>query len=563
MIRVLGLLLVLTASLPPASAGPPPADCGSALCRLLVSDSLPSLHWPDFSDYKAQIQSSYQNAGYTFLWIRAGRATEQAKAVIEALQESDTNGLNPEEYDAPRWTDRLGRLQRAASPPPETDLAEFDLALTVSAVRYISDLQFGRVNPGLFRDASDVESEKFDIPSFLRELVSAIDVKAALEGIEPPYQSYRRTERALQQYIAMAREDRVGFLPVTRKPIEPGGSYPAIAQLADRLRLLGDLPKSVTIPLDVNVYGGPLVDAVKHFQTRHGLNPDGRIGKATFAQMNTPLSRRVLQLQLTLERWRWMPHGFPQPPIVINIPEFELRATNDSFRTELEMKVVVGAAYRQTPAFLAYLQEVVFRPYWNVPLSIQRAELVPKLDRDAAYLLKNRYEVVTPQNTFVSNGIMDQATLAQLRAGTLRMRQIPGPENALGLVAFRFPNEHDVYLHGTPAAQLFEKSRRDFSHGCIRAEKPQLLAEWVMRNQREWTPNRIAEAMNGEKTIHVRLERPIPVLIVYATAIVLGRTPSSQERWNRAENLPVPDAADVQVNEIGSRIISDAAAAQC
>lgn len=255
---------------------------------------------------------------------------------------------------------------------------------------------------------------------------------------------------------------------------------------------------------------------------RHGLQPDARIGKATLAQLNTPLSHRVQQLQLTLERWRWMPHGFPQPPIVINIPEFELRATNDSYRTELQMKVVVGAAYRhQTPAFLAYLQEVVFRPYWNVPLSIQRAELVPKLERDAAYLVKNRYEVVTSQYTFVSNRIVDPATLAQLRAGTLRTRQIPGPENALGLVAFRFPNEYDVYLHGTPAAQLFEKTRRDFSHGCIRAEKPQRLAEWVMRNQPQWTPERIAEAMNGEKTIHVRLERPIPVLIVYATAIVL------------------------------------------
>ncbi|HTM11859.1 MAG TPA: L,D-transpeptidase family protein [Bryobacteraceae bacterium] len=522
MFGVLVFLLVLTASFPPASAEPPPADCGSALCRLLVSDSLPSLRWPHFSDYKVQIQNSYQNAGYTYFWIRAGRATEQAKTVIQALQESETKGLNPEDYDGPRWNDRLLRLRDAVSPPPETDLAEFDLALTVSAMRYISDLRFGRANPRLFQDASDVESEKFDLPSFLRELVHATDAKAALDGIEPPYQSYRRTERALQQYIAMARQEGVGLLPVTKKPVEPGASYAATAPLAERLRLLGDLPKNVSLPLDLNIYNGPLVDAVRRFQVRHGLQPDARIGKATLAQLNTPLSHRVQQLQLTLERWRWMPHGFPQPPIVINIPEFELRATNDSYQTELQMKVVVGAAYRhQTPAFLAYLQEVVFRPYWNVPLSIQRAELVPKLERDAAYLVKNRYEVVTPQYTFVSNRIVDQATLAQLRSGTLRTRQIPGPENALGLVAFRFPNEYDVYLHGTPAAQLFEKTRRDFSHGCIRAEKPQQLAEWVMRNQPQWTPERIAEAMNGEKTIHVRLERPIPVLIVYATAIVL------------------------------------------
>jgi murein L,D-transpeptidase YcbB/YkuD len=156
-----------------------------------------------------------------------------------------------------------------------------------------------------------------------------------------------------------------------------------------------------------------------------------------------------------------------------------------------------------------------------VPQSIQLAELVPKLERDSAYLAKNRYEVINPQGTVVTNGIVDQPTLAQLRAGKLSIRQLPGPENALGLVAFMFPNEHDVYLHGTPAAELFSKSRRDFSHGCIRAEEPQQLAEWVLRDQPEWTPQRIADAMNGAKTTYVSLEKPIAVLIVYATAVAL------------------------------------------
>jgi murein L,D-transpeptidase YcbB/YkuD len=266
------------------------------------------------------------------------------------------------------------------------------------------------------------------------------------------------------------------------------------------------------------------VDAVKHFQERHGLDVDGRIGKRTWQELNTPLIDRVRQLGLTLERWRWVPQSFPRPPVVVNIPEFRLRAFDESYRTELQMKVVVGQAYHghQTPVFSANMTQVIFRPYWNVPLSIQLAELVPKLEKDAAYLAKNRYEVVTLQDTFVSNGVVDKDTLARLRSGELRIRQIPGPDNALGLVAFMFPNEYAVYLHSTPATELFSRSRRDFSHGCILVEKPRELAEWVLQYQPEWTPQRIADAMNGDKTLYVKIEKPIPVLIVYATAVVLA-----------------------------------------
>lgn len=517
------LVLILTASLPSVFAETPLPDCGSPLCRLVASGSLSSLRWPDFSDYRTQIQKFYEPASYTLAWIHGGMVTDQAQAVIQTLQEADAKGLNSQDYDGPRWDDRLTRLRYVGKPLSESDFAEFDLALTVCVTRYISDLHFGRANPGLFHAYFDAENGELDVLSFLRHrLLHATDAKAVLEGIEPPYEGYRRTKQALQQYVLMAREDHGGLLPVTKKPVEPGDSYAALAQLASLLRRLGDLPENVKIALDSKTYADPLVDAVKHFQMRHGLEPDGRLGKATLAQLNTPLSYRIRQLQLTLERWRWVPHSFPRPPIVVNIPEFELRVLNDSYKTELEMKVVVGKAYRhQTPVFAANMKQVIFRPYWNVPRSIQRAELVPKLNRDSSYLTRNGYEVVTPQDAVVSSGTLDDATLAQLRSGKLRIRQTPGPENALGLVKFLFPNEHDVYLHATPATALFSKSRRDFSHGCIRVEKPQQLAAWVLRGQPEWTPERIAGAMNGAKTIQVTLDRPIPVLIVYATAVVL------------------------------------------
>ena len=512
------LILFLALSAPPGPACPQAAvpDDASVLCGLVESGRLASLQWPDFADFRTRVRSFYEAAGYSNAWTRGGQATEQALAAIGALEEADAKGLNAEDYDGSRWADRLARLNGGG-------LAEFDLALTVSLMRYLSDLHLGRVNPGVFHTGFDLDGEKDDLPGFIRRRVTGTaDVKAALVRVEPPYRGYWRTEEALQRYMAIAREDNVSLLPALKKPVEPGGEYAAVAQLAGRLKMVGDLPTDAGAPREPDVYDEPLVGAVKRFQTRHGLAPDGRLGKATLAQLNTPPTFRIRQLRLTLERWRWVPHGFPRPPVVVNIPEFELRAASGMYTTELEMKVVVGKAYgHQTPVFASEMKYVIFRPYWNVPLSIQRAELTPKIERDRSYLARNGFEVVTLQDKVVTNGVVDEATLTQLRAGKLRIRQTPGGKNALGLVKFVFPNEHSVYLHGTPATELFSKSRRDFSHGCIRVENPEGLAAWVLRDKPEWTPERIASAMHGAETIQVTLETPIPVLIVYVTAVVL------------------------------------------
>ncbi|HMD48707.1 MAG TPA: L,D-transpeptidase family protein, partial [Bryobacteraceae bacterium] len=235
---------------------------------------------------------------------------------------------------------------------------------------------------------------------------------------------------------------------------------------------------------------------------------------------NTPLKHRCRQLALTLERWRWIPASFSRPPIIVNIPEFRLHALNDRHETELEMKVVVGGAYRhQTPVFTNDMTHVIFRPYWNVPLSIQRAELVPKITQDSSYLAANDYEIVDARGKPFEGGITAEV-VAQLRSGRLAIRQKPGPQNALGFIKFMFPNEYNVYLHGTPAKALFSRSRRDFSHGCIRVERPEELAAWVLRGLPEWTPQRIGDAENGANTLQVNLPHPIPVLILYGTAVV-------------------------------------------
>jgi murein L,D-transpeptidase YcbB/YkuD len=287
------------------------------------------------------------------------------------------------------------------------------------------------------------------------------------------------------------------------------------------LRLLGDLPADANVTGD-DASQEAIVSAIKSFQQRHGLKPDGRLGTQTLKQLNTPLSNRVEQLRLTLERWRWVPQQFPQPPVVVNIPEFRLRTFDDSGKLVLSMNVVVGKAVRhETPVFEKDMRYVVFRPYWNVPPSIQRSEIVPAIKRNPNYVTNQNYEVVTQSGQLVSSGAVSNEVLEELRTGKLGVRQKPGPKNALGLVKLMFPNEYHVYLHSTPAQQLFGESRRDFSHGCIRVEKPDELAAWALKNNPGWTLERVRSAMqSGEDNVQVDLPKPIPVLILYGTAVV-------------------------------------------
>jgi L,D-transpeptidase YcbB len=253
---------------------------------------------------------------------------------------------------------------------------------------------------------------------------------------------------------------------------------------------------------------------------RHGLEAAGKLGPQTITELNRPMSERVEALRLTLERWRWIPDNFRQPPIIVNIPEFVLRAYDAPGKPALLMPVVVGRALRtQTPVLEEDMKYLVFWPYWNVPPSILRGEIIPKIAKDPAYIQKNNFEVATYSGQVVTDGVVNEEVLAQLRAGKLMVRQKPGPKNALGLIKFIFPNDQNVYLHSTPSQSLFSESRRDFSHGCIRVEDPKALAEWVLRNNPGWSQERIEAAFKAEKQQQVNLKHEIPVLIVYGTAI--------------------------------------------
>jgi murein L,D-transpeptidase YcbB/YkuD len=255
---------------------------------------------------------------------------------------------------------------------------------------------------------------------------------------------------------------------------------------------------------------------------RHGLESNGVLNAATVKKLNTPSSQRITQLQLAMERMRWLPHRFQEPPVIVNIPEFRLYALNDQYRSIFTMKVVVGRAYgHQTPIFASQIKSVIFRPYWNVPESIVKAELIPHLKKNPSYFSQNDYEIVDRHENVVSEEADNKEVIAQLIAGKVRVRQMPGPQNALGLLKFEFPNQYDVYMHGTPAKALFARTRRDFSHGCIRLEDPVELAKWILQDRPEWSEENMRAAMNGDTRVEVKLKEPIPVLIFYSTAVVL------------------------------------------
>lgn len=495
---------------------PPATPVARALEPLVEVSRLDEMRWPDFTDYRKHLRNFYAPRAYAPAWLANGRPTPQAMAVIAILDAADAKGINAVDYDATRWPDRIRALAGANADVQ----ARFDLALSASLMRYISDLHIGRINPRNLRFDLDIETKKYYLPRLLEDIQKAPDPRTILDQVEPPYDEYKRLQAALAAYRRLAADAAMEKPLPEVKSLKPGDAYDALPQLAQRLRRVGDLAPDAKV--EAKVYSGAIVEAMKRFQGRHGLAADGVVSARTFKQLNVPLGVRARQIEWALERWRWAPADFDRPPIVVNIPEFILRAWSDERgHAGLTMRVVVGQAFQhQTPVFEAAMRYLVFRPYWNVPPTIQSKELVPHAAKDPNYLARNGYELVSADDKPLPSSTVDAAILARLRSYDLSIRQKPGPNNALGLVKFMFPNQNNVYLHSTPSQELFSRSRRDFSHGCVRVEDPTALASWVLRDQPQWTPEKIKAAMNGKEPSQVNLRDPIPVLIIYTTATV-------------------------------------------
>lgn len=503
-------------------AGAAQADeASNAIQALIARGNLLQLARPDFSRYRAALDAFYKPVGYAPQWRTPDAPWRRA---IDELAAAPTHGLDPADYDVD-WLqgefERIAAGDRASERGPRADVA-----LTVSLFRLLSELHRGRVTPESAGFRFKGNDTPLDPAALVRAGLANGDLHSAVDAAEPSFPLYKRLEEALAHYRDLAREPlpAVPPLPKNARKIEPGGRYAGVAAIAERLRRVGDLPADAQVPSDDH-YDGAIVDAVRSFQERHGLKADGVLGRGTLAALSAPFAARIRQLELSLERLRWLPELPPGPVIAVNIPSFRLWAFVNARRdtsASLTMPVIVGGAVtaRKTPVFIGEMKYLEFSPYWNVPPAIQKNEIVPKLRADPGYWEREDFEAVPVGGGGGAITELDAATLDGLARGSLRVRQRPGAKNALGGVKFVLPNTMDIYLHGTPAQQLFDKSRRDFSHGCIRVADPPALTQFVLADQPDWTPERIEEAMQAEKTSTVRLARSIPVIIFYTTAIV-------------------------------------------
>ena len=491
-----------------------------ALHGIVDSARNTDLRWPDFAPYKGEVARLYQTNSYSLLWVQNGQVRPQALALIGLLKNANAKGLDPDDYDGSRWQARLLKLGQK---PSEQDLVSFDTALTVSAMRYVRAIHCGRVNPREFKFQLDVGATQLPLAEFFQtQVLNAGDPVAEIQKLEPPFLGYKKLLALLPVYEGYAKQADGQKLPTVAKTVHPGQQYAGVIRLGRFLQIIGDIPAGVQLDPKATLYQGAVVDGVKHYQSRHGETPTGLLDPRTMNELNTPPAIRIRQIRLTLERWRWLPHSFSQPPVVVNLPEYRVRAMNSDGTVAFYKNVIIGKAYgHKSPVFQKEIQYVVFRPYWDVTPSIQRNEIVPHILKDPNYIAKHNFEVVTPKGEVVTDNQVSPEVLDGIKSLRLMVRQKPGETNSLGLVKIIFPNPDNVYLHGTDATELFSQDVRDFSHGCIRVQKPADLVAWVLRNNPGWDLDRVNATMNGAKNnLQVNLVTRVPVLIVYGTAAV-------------------------------------------
>lgn len=488
---------------------------GLQLRTMIAQAHHPWARRPDFPRYVDVVARLYASRGDAPLWL-AGRApSPAARAAIAELLAGAGQGLMPADYDAPTLQGLLQGLPHASW--NALALARFDLLLTVDLVRYLDDLRGGRVRPGPFGQGRAPPG--LDLAAGIVNAIAGDSLAALVSALQPQLAQYRNLRTHLSRYQRLAAGP---FVPLPVGPAgQPGKAYAGAEMLRNRLVALGDLARDTMSPAD-RVYAGPLVGAVRRFQARHNLAPDGVIGGATLAALNVPYAARLRQIELALERLRALPFLGRQRFIVVNIPAFQLFAFDSVGGTgapSLQMKVVTGKALdTRTPLLYAELRYVEFRPYWTVPRSILVKELLPILGRRPRYLRDNQMEIVGPREAALGDTVTTDV-LRRLRTGELSVRQRPGPRNALGLAKFVFPNAANIYMHGTPQTELFSRTRRDFSHGCIRLEDPAGLAAWVLQDQPAWGREAIESAMAATASRRALLTRPMPVVVFYTTAV--------------------------------------------
>jgi len=452
----------------------------------------------------------YENRNFMPAWSDM----KQIDQLFNLIESMILEGLNPLDYHQEELI-RLSEEVTNTENPSADLLADYDIRLSDALVRIFYHLLYGKVDPERL-DANWNIYKEVDIDAASRWIQNAIDSPDIFQYFadkKSKYRFFNLMRKALAKYRTI---DVDGGWPVIPpgEILKPGMEDDRVSLIRERLIITGDY-RGIDNPNN-NLADEDLELAIKHFQSRHGLNPDGVIGNNTLAEMNIPVEKRIEQLLVNLERGRWVYRNISDDFILVNIAAFFAEYVKGN-ETVWKGRAQVGKDFRQTPIFKADIQYLVFNPTWTVPPTILKKDVLPAIKKDQSYLKRKKMKVINSKGKIINPTKLDWDKYTSKNFPYM-IRQDPGPHNALGRVKFIFPNKHYVFLHDTPSKTLFNSETRAFSSGCIRVEDPFGLAEKILDDKENWNQEKIMELVRSEKTKTVHLTDPIPVLLLYATA---------------------------------------------
>lgn len=456
---------------------------------------------------------------YHPVWIGDRGLKPIADDLINAISYSYHEGLNPEDYHLPVIESMVRSVhiqQIQNSPLNPGQLVDLELLLTDAFIILGTHYVEGKVDPEKFDARWHANFVQKDMKAVLNKAIETQKVRESLEGLLPPYSKYGYLRSALERYRDIKFRGGWPYVP-SGPTLRKGDMDSRVLVLRERLIFAGDHDKIED--MHGELFDERIFEAVKRFQQRHGLDADGVVGPQTLSELNVPVEKRLEQVRLNMERWRWLPQDLGRRYIVVNIANFELDVIEDD-ATVLNMRAIVGRQYRTTPVFSSTMTYLVFSPFWHIPQGIASKDIIPEARKDIGYLQTKNIRILSGWGAEEIE--IDPATIdwnhITARNFPYRLRQDPGVYNSLGRVKFMFPNKFNVYIHDTPDRELFGKPVRDFSSGCIRIDKPLELAMYLLGNHQEWTRDAIVASMNRKSERTLTLPRPIPVHILYWTA---------------------------------------------
>ncbi|HUH13647.1 MAG TPA: L,D-transpeptidase family protein [Longimicrobiales bacterium] len=508
---------LMLAALVLGACGPSDDTTQAERMRLLLGDAAEpaELATGDTLHVSAATRAFYEERGYEPAWTTEEAVNEEGEKLLQVIAAAVTDGLNTDPYRP----DLAREITVALEEGDLDDVAKrrhtvsLDLLLTEGFNRYANDLAQGTVDPSEAGLDWRIPRERAAEEGLLARLIGGEDPAQVIQDVRPRNHQYGHLRDALASLRQV--EARGGWAPLPGDlRVEAGDSGQAVALLRQRFMEGADSTEARLAAQGQarpHLFDDGLVAALEHFQARHALADDGKLGEGTIRELNHTVEERIAELKLNLDRWRWLPHDLGEKYVLVNVAGFELEVIENGRPIE-QMNVVVGKSNWKTPIFADTMEHMVVNPYWNVPLSIKKDEIIPAAMRDPGYLARNNFEVVDGGGRAVSLAGVTPASLERYN-----VRQKPGPGNALGRFKFLFPNKDNIYLHDTPAGHLFARTRRDFSHGCIRIERPDDMAKLVMERYAQRDPDGIAAMLASGKEQWVPLKEKIPVYILYFT----------------------------------------------